>query len=129
MSANTDPKSVALSYLETMGRKDFEAFAALLAPDVVFTGPQTMLEGAGAVVAAYRRLSGMLLRNEPRKIFVDRDEVCAIYDFVTDTSVGAVPTVEWLRLEHGKVRSIFLLTDHVRWPKALEELIRRSAKP
>jgi ketosteroid isomerase-like protein len=129
MSAETDPKTFALSYLAAVERKDFAAFGALLASDVVFTGPETTLEGASAVAAAYRRLSAMLLRNEPRKIFVDGDEICMIYDFVTDTSVGAVPTMEWLRLEHGKVRSIFLLTDHVRWPAALQELTRRSVKP
>lgn len=126
MSEKSDPKRVALSYLEAMTRKDFEAFGALLAPNVVFTGPATTLEGAPAVVAAYRRLCAMLVRNEPRKVFVDGDEACVIYDFVTDTAVGAVPTVEWLKLEGGKVRSIFLLTDHVRWPAALQELTRRS---
>lgn len=128
MSDNTDPKRVALSYLEAMGRKDFEAFGALLAPGVVFEGPQTRLEGADAVVGAYRRLSAMLLRNEVRKVFVDGQEICVIYDFVTDTEVGAVPTMEWLELEQGKIRSIFLLTDHVRWPAALAELTRRSAR-
>ena len=126
MSRNTDPERVALSYLEAMGQKDFDAFGALLAPDVVFRGPATTLEGARDVLAAYRRLSAMLLRNEPKKVFVDGDEACVIYDFVTDTTVGAVPTVEWLKLENGKVRSIFLLTDHVRWPAALAELSRRS---
>ena len=126
MSENNDPKLVALAYLDAMTRKDFDAFRDLLAPDVVFTGPATTLEGAPAVAAAYRRLSAMLVRNEPRKIFAEGDEACVIYDFVTDTAVGAVPTVEWLELENGKVRSIFLLTDHVRWPAALQELTRRS---
>lgn len=125
MSEKNDPKRVALAYLDAMTRKDFDAFRDLLAPGVVFTGPATTLEGAPAVVAAYRRLSAMLLRNEPRKVFVEGDEACVIYDFVTDTAVGAVPTVEWLELEDGKVRSIFLLTDHVRWPAALQELTRR----
>jgi ketosteroid isomerase-like protein len=126
MTTKNDPKSVALAYLDAMTRKDFDAFRALLSPGVVFTGPATMLEGAAAVSAAYQRLSAMLVRNEPKKIFVEGDEACVIYDFVTDTSVGAVPTVEWLTLEDGKVRSIFLLTDHVRWPAALSELTRRS---
>ena len=126
MSEKNDSKSVALAYLEAMTRKDFKAFRDLLAPDVVFTGPAATLEGAEAVVAAYRRLAAMLVRNEPRKVFSEGDEACVIYDFVTDTQVGAVPTVEWLRLENGKVRSIFLVTDHVRWPAALAELTRRS---
>jgi hypothetical protein len=35
---------------------------------------------------------------------------------------------QWLEIEEGKIRSIFLLTDHVRWPPVLAELTRRSAR-
>jgi hypothetical protein len=34
-----------------------------------------------------------------------------IYDLVTDTEIGAVPTVEWLRIEDGRIRSIHLFYD------------------
>ena len=126
MSDHSDPASVAAVYLEAVGRKDFGAFEALLAPGVTFKGPAAAVSGAREVRAAYERLAPVLLRNELKKTFVDGPEVCVIYDFVTDTPGGAVPTVEWLRVEHGKVVSIWLLTDHVRWPAVLEELSRRA---
>jgi hypothetical protein len=121
-----DPKSTALAYLDAVGRKDFEAFDRLLAPDVTFQGPNADLAGKAAVSAAYRKLGGMLVRNELRKAFVDGSDVCVIYDFVTDTAAGAVRTSEWLVIEGGLVRSIRLLTDHVRWPKALAEYMSRK---
>jgi hypothetical protein len=126
MSDKNDPKTVALAYLEAMGRKDFDAVSSLLAPDVVFKGPAATLSGAQEVSGAYKRFAPVLLRNELKRIFVDGNEVCLIYDFVTDTPSGAVPTVEWIRIENGKVSSIWLVTDHVRWPAVLSELGRRA---
>jgi ketosteroid isomerase-like protein len=126
MSNDNDARTVAHAYLEAFSRKDFDAFRRLLADDITFTGPTGKLSGAEAISTAYQRLAGMLVRNELRKTFVDKDEVCIIYDFVSDTAAGAVPTVEWLKVEHGKIRSIWLVTDHVRWPAALAELAQRG---
>jgi ketosteroid isomerase-like protein len=126
MANDNDARTVAHAYLEAFSRKDFDAFRRLLADDATFTGPAAKLSGAEAISTAYQRLARMLVRNELRKTFVDEDEVCIIYDFVSDTSAGAVPTVEWLRVEHGKIRSIWLVTDHVRWPTALAELAHRG---
>ncbi len=126
MSENLDPQTVAVRYLDAMSRRDFDEFERWLSPDVLFTGPGATLTGAREVASAYRRLSSALIRNELRRLFVDGSEACIIYDFITDTAAGAVPTVEWLKIEQGKIRSIWLVTDHVRWPKALEEIGRRA---
>jgi hypothetical protein len=53
--------------------------------------------------------------------------VLVVYDCVTDTPVGAVPTAEWLTIEDGQVRSIQLLFERERWPEALAELEKRMA--
>lgn len=129
MSDTNDPKTVALAYLDAVGRKDFAAVGALLAPDVTFKGPVASLRGYREVAAAYQRVAAILVRNEPKKVFVDGEDVCLLYDFVTDTAAGAVPTMEWVSVKKGKIASIELLTDHVRWPVALEEARRRSAAP
>lgn len=122
MTENQRAKAIAVAYLEAVSRKDFENFERLLAADVTFRGPAGDVSGARDVAAAYRRLAPIIVKNELQKIFVDGGELCVIYEFVTNTRVGAVPTMEWLTIEDGQVRSIWLLTDHVRWPKALEEL-------
>src|SRR5439155_25446822 len=119
----------AVAGLEARSRKDFKAFGGLLAPDATFQGRATTVSGAREIAATYERLGAMLVKNELKKIFVDGDEVCMIYEFVTDTSAGAVPTMEWIKVAQGRVRSIWLLTDHVRWPAALAELARRSRPP
>jgi hypothetical protein len=58
-------------------------------------------------------------------VFVDGDDAIVFYDFVTDTPVGAVTSVELLRFEDGKVREIDLVFERDRWPEVLEELGRR----
>ena len=74
------------------------------------------------------RLMPILERNDIRKIFVDGNEACVIYDFVTDTAAGAVPTVEWLRVDGGRVASVHLFFDRVSFKPASEEVARRVAK-
>lgn len=125
MSEKNTPQAIAKAYLEAVGRKDFDTLERLLAPEVTFHGPTADVSGAPDVAAAFRRLAPLIVRNELLKTFVDGTEVCVIYDFVTNTAGGAVPTVEWLKIEGGRVRSIWLLTDHVRWPRALDELRAR----
>jgi hypothetical protein len=127
MSENNEAKKIALAYIEAVGRRDFAAAERLLARDVRFDGPAGTIEGLRDVSAAYRRVGPIVLRNEPKKVFVDGNEVCVIYDFVTDTPAGAVPTVEWITIEGGLIRSLWLLTDHIRFPTALAELRRRAA--
>ena len=51
-----------------------------------------------------------------------------IYDLVTDTAAGAVPTVEWLRINGGRVASVNLFFDRVSFKPASEEVARRVAK-
>jgi hypothetical protein len=121
-----DTRTLPTLYLDALSRKDFDAFERLLAADVTFHGPQATLSGRAAVANAYRRLGPMLERTELKKVFIDGEELGLIYDFVTNTAAGAVPTLEWLTLDGGLVRSIWLLTDHVRWPRALAELMARA---
>jgi hypothetical protein len=125
----SDPRSIARTHVEAMGRKEFSRMEQQFAPDVTFQGPGGKLSGLAEVLGAYQRLGPILLRNDVHKILVDGDDACIIYDFVTDTPAGAVATVEWLQVRGGKVQSIWLLFDRGPWPQVLEELNRRvSAK-
>ena len=48
----TNPaETVALSYLDAVGRKDCDRVATLLAPDIRFVGPVMTIQGAPEVVA------------------------------------------------------------------------------
>ena len=121
-----DPKSIALAYIDACARKDFDALPSLLAPDMTFAGPGNALTGAEPYLAVLRRIGAVWVRSDVKKVFVDGNEVCVIYDFVTDTPAGAVPTVEWLSIEDGRVGSVRLFFDRVTFKPAADEVARRA---
>ena len=120
-------ESVARRYLAAVGNKELRTVETLLAPDVSFVGPAMTITGAEQVLAALRRIGAIHVRNDIRRVFVDGDEVCVIYDFVTDT-LGVVPTIEWLRIENGRIRSVQLYYDQVPWQRLRQELANRAAQ-
>lgn len=126
-SAETGPGEVVRAYVDAVGRKDFDRVASLLDADVRFSTPGgNDIHGAQAYVAALRRLAPILQRNDIKRVFVDGDDVCIIYDFVTDASVGPIPSVEWVAVSHGKVHSVQLIFHSQPWPTVLQELKKRS---
>jgi hypothetical protein len=48
---------------------------------------------------------------------------------VTDTPAGALPTIEWLRFDGGRIRSIDLYYDQLPWQTALAVMAERAARP
>jgi hypothetical protein len=126
---NTDRKSQTLSYLNAVGNQRCQDLEPLLAPDLQFRGPTTTLTSAEAYVAALKRLGAIHVRNDVRRVFVDGDEVCVIYDFVTDTPAGALTTIEWLRFEGDRIRSIDLYYDRLPWQTVMAAIAERAARP
>src|SRR6185369_11833100 len=123
-----DSKAVALAYIEGCSRKEFDRVAELLAPDIRFEGPGNAVTGAAPYLAVLRRIGAVWVRSDVKKVFVDGSDVCVIYDLVTDTAAGAVPIVEWLRVDDRRIASVRLFFDRVAFKPASEEVARRAAK-
>jgi len=124
-----DPKSLALAYMDAISNKELNKVEALLAPDLKFVGPSMARSTASDFIAALKRLAAIHVRNEVKRLFADGDEVCIIYDFVTDTPAGALPTIEWLHFERGRIRAINLYYDRVPWKTVMEEMSQRAVRP
>ena len=90
---NTDRKKLTLEYLNAVGNRDYAKLEQMFAPDLQFRGPTLTRSSAVEVCAALKRLSAIHVKNDVKRVFVDGDEVCAIYDFVTDTASGALPSL------------------------------------
>ena len=123
----TQIHDLVTSYIKAVGDHRLEALPAMLDPDVEFTVGDTTLRGAEAFVGAFERLSPIILRNDIRKVFVDGDEACVIYDFVTDTPVGAVVSVEHIKVISGRIASVLLVFERLHWSEVLAELAERAA--
>jgi hypothetical protein len=51
-----------------------------------------------------------------------------IYDFVTDTPVGAVLSVEHLKVRDGRIASSLLVFERLHWPEVRAELAARATR-
>ena len=118
-------EKLALAYLDAVAKKDLERVASLVTPDIRFIGPANTINGVRDLVAGFRRIGAVHVRSEIQRVFSDGDEVCVIYDFVTDTA-GALPCVEWLHIQGDKIRSVHLYYDQVPWTKLREEIGRKT---
>ena len=116
------------SYVSAVGEHRLDALPAMLEPDVEFTLGDNTVRGVEAFVAGFQRLMPIILRNEIRKVFVDGEEACVIYDFVTDTPAGAVLSVEHIKFRNGRLASTLLVFERLHWPEVLAELTGRAAR-
>jgi hypothetical protein len=118
----------ASAYIHAAGDGRWAVVTPLLAPDVVFTtpGPPDIL-GPAAFVAALDRLTPIRTRYDVKDIVVQGNEAAIRYDYVTDTSVGAVPCVEWVTFKDGKIARVELIFHTAPWPAVIAELRKRTA--
>ncbi len=128
MDTTIDLKSSATAYIEAVGNKNFAAVEALLASDVAFKGPFMQLNSAAEFVGALRRLASILERNDVRYVFADDERACIVYDFVTSTESGSIPTIEVLTFRDGKIAGVELFFDRMQFAAARDEIAKRAAK-
>lgn len=126
---NTDRKTLALEYLNAVAQRDYGRVEQLLAPNLAFRGPSMSRSTAADFIGALKRLSAIHVSSDVKRVFVDGDEVCVIYDFVTDTAAGALPTIEWLHFEGSRIQAIDLYYDRLPWQPVLQILAERAAQP
>jgi ketosteroid isomerase-like protein len=80
--------------LEAWSSGDLETTRALLADDVIFTGPMGHTVGADDYVSGVAGLADNVTRVELKKLIVEGDDVCIMYDLFSKQA-GALPTVGW----------------------------------
>ena len=105
-----DAAQVAEEFFAAWTGKDFDRARALLHDDLAFRGPIDSFDDADAYLAAIRGLSQIVTGADKRKVFVDGDDVCVIYDLKT-APVPSAPTAEWYRVRDGRIASSNFVTD------------------
>lgn len=115
-------------YIQAVAKHDLDRVAELLSDDdFVFRLHGQDDKDKAEYLAALRGLSPIILRSDIQQILGGADEVAVVYDFVTDTPVGAVPTVEVVRVKDGTIRFVHLVFEQARWPEVIAELQRKTA--
>lgn len=127
MSASV--RDLVIEYVSAAGDKRFDRLEELVHPDATMDGTvKARSSGAQAFVQGFRNLAPIIDRNEIRELIVDGDTAFVLYDFVTDSPVGAVLTGELLTIEDDRIHSSTLIFDWRRWPEVLGELQARQAQ-
>ena len=100
-------------FFNTVEARDFERVSQCLSPKkFAYVSPIETFDNAEDFVARASRVGPITERIERRKLFVDGDEVCVIYNFITTMDALAVTrTAQWMKIESGKIVSIELFFD------------------
>ena len=109
--AGAGPKATADKFFKAWTSGDFGTARSLLHDDVSFSGPIDTFDDADAYMGALQGLSHIVKAVEEQKVFVDGNDVCVIYELVTNTPIGAAPTAEWYHVRDGKISSVRVFFD------------------
>ena len=124
----TPTHELVTAYIQAVGEHRLEDLAAMLDPEAEFTLGDTTYSGADAFIGAFKPLLPIIVRNDVRKLFVDGDEAVVLYDFVTDTPVGAVLSVEYIKVREGRIASSLLVFERLHWPEVQADLAARATR-
>ena len=85
MDTRTDPRALAIAYIDAVGRKEFDRVGELLHPDVEFVTSGPPIRGLRDYVGALRRLAPIIVRNDVHTTIVNGNDVAIVTDFIRHT--------------------------------------------
>ena|SRR5712692_2914611 len=107
----TNAGEIVQRYFQAFGSGDGATARSLLKDDLYFKGPIDEFHNADDLMSSLQKLAQIVKGVEPRKTFVDGDDVCMIYDLVTNTPAGTSAVAEWHHVENGKIAAIRVYFD------------------
>ena len=102
---------VVESYRSALGRGDFGVARQLMQDDMTFQGPLDTFTTADQYLEASRKLASIIQRIDVKKTFVDGDDVCVLYEMVTNTPAGTAFIAEWYQVRGGKIAALRAVFD------------------
>ena len=107
----TSALEIVESYRAALGRGDFGAARQLMHDDMTFQGPLDTFTTADQYLEASKRLATIIQRIDVKKMFVDGDDVCVLYDMVTNTPAGTAFIAEWYQVKGGRIAALRAVFD------------------
>ncbi len=104
-------KEIVERYKAAMGRGDFTAARQLLHDDLLFQGAIDTFNRADEYLGASKRLANIIQRIDVKKVFAEGNDVCVLYEMVTNTPAGTAFIVEWYQVRGEKIGSLRAVFD------------------
>src|SRR5437773_11573180 len=107
----TKAKDIVMAYQKALGRGDIAGARTYLHDDLSFVGPFESFQRPDPYLEALGKLHHIVERVEPRRTFVDGDDVCVLYAIVRNTPAGTASICERHRVGGDKLCSIRAAVD------------------
>jgi len=108
-SANAS--DIVESYRGALAQGDYDTARRLMQDNMTFQGPLDTFNTADQYLEAARRLASIIQRIDLKKVFVDGDDVCVLYEMVTNTPAGTAFIAEWYQVKGGKIAALRAVFD------------------
>lgn len=114
---------IVTDYQQALGRGDFDGARELLDDKLSFHGPIETFNSREPYLESLKKLHHIIKRIDVKKRFVDGNDVCLLYDMVTNTPAGTAFIVEWYHVKGGKIAEIRVVFD----PRPFAAMFARGA--
>ncbi len=121
--ASVNPKNLVENYLNLRTSQKFDELNALLAEKVEYRSPLSRYGNSNELVTNMKRNAEGLTGLNLKKLFVDGDDVCAIYEQKSaDPAVGEIVFTEWFTIESDRIAKIESTFDTSRIVKSRSQI-------
>lgn len=111
MGQKTNAKEIVMGYQRALGNNDWTAARKFLKDDMTFKGPIAAYDRPQPYLEDLKKLHPIVKGVEMKKTFVDGNDVCLLYDMITNTPAGTAFISEWYHVEGEKIASLRVVFD------------------
>ncbi len=104
-------KDIVLAYQRALGNQDYTTARTYLRDDLSFRGPLASHDKPEGLLKDLEQLHHIVKGVDMKKVFVDGDDVCLLYDLITTNPPVTSFTCEWYHVNDGKIASIRVTFD------------------
>jgi hypothetical protein len=108
---NANASEIVESYRVALGKGDFSSARNLMQDNMIFEGPIDTFNKADDYLESTKKLASIIQRIDLKKVFVNGDDVCVLYEMVTNTHAGTAFIAEWYQVKSGKIAYIRAVFD------------------
>jgi len=111
MSEKEMTQKIVEGYSKAWASGDLESARTFLADDLEFRGSIDNFNDADSLISAISVFLHILKSVEIISTFYDENEAILMYDCVTDSPAGTIRTVEYFKVDSGRIKEIKLVFD------------------
>src|SRR5260370_41866829 len=107
----TNASKVVGDYHQAKSKVAFAAARKLLHDKLSFHGPIETFDKPEPYLESLKKLHHIIQRIDMKKTFAEGNDVCVLYDMVTNTPAGTAFIAEWYQVKSDKIAAIRVVFD------------------